>query len=524
MARGWLSRSEFGAGACLLSLAACGPEVTTSPEEPPSAGTTSGGRTSGASDAGAGGATDSGGQLQGGGEPLPVPGFTLLVAPPISESELQARAKPELDGVDEPTLVRAVGCRVSLTSADGSVLAGSVSYEWERPLAQRGFSWSTAFRWTAELGMSAGFLPGSDTNEALTLSADGGTVFGRGSDDTNQPRKVYRWSEEDGLEELSDPPYVFDYVDSVSADGRFALVRARNGDAPQTEALRWERGEGWASLGISEWPSLLQMSSDGATVRLTDTSVWSERDGVYDLASSCRLTELSQSGAAIGSCDADGGPFHLSLDRTLTAIDVADVFLSASRISADGSVVLLTASAPGDGFGLYPSYYRWTAATGPEHITELDDDSMTGALTLLSLSEDGRVLTANYEDEPSEAWFPVSWSAQDGRRDLEPAGGYEHSVAVAQSADGALVAGFSFNGSYYGEPGGEGVRPQKSSGHVVLWDQSGPRDLSEELAGVDADLSVLEESSPLFVANTADAIVIVGNGAQQAWVARLAPR
>lgn len=466
----------------------------------------------GADRAGAGGgAINFGGQLQGAGDPTAVPGFVLLAPPALSQEVLDAHAMPELDGVDEATLVRS-SCRVSLTSADGSVLAGGIRYESLRPTSQRRSHWSAAFLWTADKGMRSGFIPGTHENEVSSLSADGSTVFGRGTDDPNQGFSMYRWSEQDSLVNLANPPYVLDYIHSTSADGKFALTRARNGDAVQTEALRWERGGGWESLGLSEWPSILRMSDDGSIVGLTNNSVWSEQ-GVYELPSPCHITELGPSGAATGACYPDGS-FYLSKDGTFTAIQLPELYLSAKLISADGAVVLLS----GD-----EDYYRWTTAAGPERIIELDDGGYDTSITLLGLSQDGQVLTANYENEVAAAWFPVRWSPQDGRQDLGPPSGYEHSVAVAHSADGSLVLGFAFNGSLYGEPGAEGVRPTKTSGHVVFWDESGPRDLAQELTGVEADLSVLEESTPLFIGRTADAIVIVGNG-RQPWVARLPPR
>jgi len=242
------------------------------------------------------------------------------------------------------------GCcsTASGVSADGSVVVG-----WARNAAGQ----ERAFRWTAFGGMQdLGTLPGGDGSLALGVSANGAVVVGGTYyyDDSEGYVVVYerafRWTENDGMQDLGTLGGGASGALGVSADGAVVVGWARNA-AGQVRAFRWTVGGGMEDLNIT-YASLLtdgselwaasDISPDGryivgygynaATGRdeafLLDTQGCASENGDVDANGCVDDADLLAVLFAFGSTGSDLGRVDVNCDGTVDDADLLQVLFN----------------------------------------------------------------------------------------------------------------------------------------------------------------------------------------------------
>jgi len=157
------------------------------------------------------------------------------------------------------------GSWASGVSADGSVVVGGAANV-------RGYP--RAFRWTAQTGMQdLGTLPGGYWSLAYGVSADGAVVVGYAVDASDYER-AFRWTAQTGMQDLGTlPGYDHSWALGVSADGAVVVGAAWNAmydtaGGYDYRAFRWTAEDGMQNLGTLGGPESLAsgVSADGAVV------------------------------------------------------------------------------------------------------------------------------------------------------------------------------------------------------------------------------------------------------------------
>lgn len=313
-----------------------------------------------------------------------------------------------------------------------------------------------------------GDLPGGAYRSvARAVSADGSVVVGA-SRVTDFGDFAFRWTAESGIVALTDATggHFDSLIDAygISADGSVIAGVGRAGT--NTEGFRWTAASGYVGLG--DLPGgvfhsqAFGISSDGSTV----------------VGSSYR-----------------GGPGGVPQERAFrwnsgTMTDLgsvpANTYSAATKVSADGSVVIGTTETRG---------FRWTSATG---MVEFAAAAGFTNPRLFGISGDGSVIVGNVQTANGSEAF--RWTAAGGYVGLgDLAGGTFGSAAIAISADGSVITG---------------------SGRIVsgeagfIWDaEHGMRDLRELLVndfGLGDSLTGWKLTNPQ--ALSADGTVVVGYG------------
>ncbi|MCS6920185.1 MAG: hypothetical protein NZM28_10470 [Fimbriimonadales bacterium] len=142
-------------------------------------------------------------------------------------------------------------------SADGSVIVGKLG--------------NRAFRWTAQTG--AQILPTDDPNpysaEALAVSADGAVVVGYLSALDNTRSRLFRWTEQSGVEYLQDwgtQTFLLPETVSASADGQTVVGAAYDTNQQVYRSFRWTAQTGFQYIGELDNHIAHGVSGDGATI------------------------------------------------------------------------------------------------------------------------------------------------------------------------------------------------------------------------------------------------------------------
>ena len=226
-------------------------------------------------------------------------------------------------------------------SADGSVVVGESG---------------RAFRWQNGVMQDLGTLPGGDGSVAWGVSANGAVVVGGTYyyDDSEGYVVVYerafRWTENDGMQDLGTLGGGASGALGVSADGAVVVGWARNA-AGQVRAFRWTVGGGMEDLNIT-YASLLtdgselwaasDISPDGryivgygynaATGRdeafLLDTQGCASENGDVDANGCVDDADLLAVLFAFGSTGSDLGRVDVNCDGTVVDADLLQVLFN----------------------------------------------------------------------------------------------------------------------------------------------------------------------------------------------------
>jgi uncharacterized membrane protein len=127
---------------------------------------------------------------------------------------------------------------ISALSADGSILAGTIVYDYFRD----------AVIWKDGELINLGNLSAEKRFAyAYSMSADGSVVAGKSQSDIDY--LAYRWTVDTGIQSIGDLPGGIEYSEaaSVSADGR--VIAGRGNSDRGNEAFRWTEEGGMVALG-----------------------------------------------------------------------------------------------------------------------------------------------------------------------------------------------------------------------------------------------------------------------------------
>jgi probable HAF family extracellular repeat protein len=215
-------------------------------------------------------------------------------------------------------------------SADGAVVVGYADNDAGR--------WR-AFRWTAEDGMQDLGTLGGDRSYAYGVSADGAVVVGW-ADNTAGQHRAFRWTASGGMQDLGTLGGRESRAYGVSADGTVVVGSARNA-TDVSRAFRWTVGGGIEDLNTT-YASLLTngsrlawasaISPDGRYIVGGGYNAATGREEAYLLDTGPRCT------AHNGDVDANGCVDDADLLAVLFAFGNTGSNLGRVDVNCDGVV------------------------------------------------------------------------------------------------------------------------------------------------------------------------------------------
>lgn len=315
----------------------------------------------------------------------------------------------------------------STISADGSTVLGTGSDA----------SGYHRFLWTQVGGMTAFSIPPAAPFTALTaraLSGDGSVFVGVGN--TASGFEAHRWSPTDGVTPLGDLPggEYNSLAVAVSLDGSFVVGRSgiepshifRFGpDAYKYEPFIWTAGGGMVGLG--------GFTGEPVGGEAADVSA----DGSVVVGRSTIITSPGEPWES----------YRLSAFRWTQTTGMTDLgFETAAAVSADGSTVVGYSQ---DDLGIYDAF-RWTEESGRVFLG--DYSSISSMSQAHDVTADGSVIVGvSWETGPP---IPVIWDEVHGSRYLHDVlsnqygldlTGWSLEGAVGISDDGMTIAGTGIN-------------------------------------------------------------------------------
>lgn len=301
-----------------------------------------------------------------------------------------------------------------------------------------------------------GVLPGAYQSEATGVSADGRVVVG--TSNIGSPR-AFRWTREDGMQDLGDLGGALSFGTAISADGR-TLVGYTSDAQGRLFGFRWRDG---------------QMTSLGALTSV----LWSEAYGVSANGSVI-------SGHAWGFSNFTAVRWDNGVIRNLGTLSGA-IASRAWGVSGDGRVVVGAAFFPSQGFPEARAV-RWVNTT----IQQLAAIPGYRRSWAFAASSDGSVVVGYaYPDDGVSPSISIRWvDGQAQNLGWLPMSGADGSIAYGVSGDGAIVVG-------------------SSDGRAYRWTQAtGMQNLNTVYASLLADGSRLESANAV----SPDGRFIVGRG------------
>ncbi len=298
-------------------------------------------------------------------------------------------------------------------SADGGIAVG---YNFDQTSGV-----NQAVRWSRAAGtQSLGAAPGvSGSSSAYGASADGSTVVGLISDDTNL--RGFTWTPAAGMSALAlDAGEQANIAYATNDDGS-VIVGFTAGSSFGGEAFRWTQAGGKVRLGVPAGfhsTSAVAVSGDGAAV----------------------------AGSALNEDTFVSRAFRWTAGGGLATLDLPAGYLStaAKGISRDGSTVVGSASDA----NARSQAFRWTQAGGVQLLGTLSDG--VGSLAK-AVSGDGSVVVGENLGRTGTIYArrAVRWTAARGMESIESLlqsagislGGFRLLTATGVSADGTVITG-----------------------------------------------------------------------------------
>ena len=337
-------------------------------------------------------------------------------------------------------------------------------------LAVIGMSWMPCGHRSArgDVFRPMGFLSGSNTSRAESVTPDGKIVVGVSGIDSGTINRAFRWSSASGFTSLEPlDAQLTTSVSGVSADGSVIVgqVQTANG----IEAYRWTEATGKVGLGNLSPGTLhsfaLAVSDDGQTV-IGSGSI--ESEGIRT-SMAYRWTERT-------------GMVALGFLPGRVAQSVA------YDTTPDGSKIVGFGTMSEEGQFENEAFY-WTQATGMVGLGDLPGGRFNSIAH--GISDDGNVIVGR-------GWSvigtePFIWSVLEGMQSLGSISNADPSgIAYAVSADGSAVVG-------------------TSGGEAFYWNEkNGIRSISRWLTILGADMTGWELLSARGI--SADGNTVVGYG------------
>lgn len=304
-------------------------------------------------------------------------------------------------------------------SADGSIVVG----------VEEG----TVFRWT-EAG-STEYLSGSNWNNtfAAAVSADGTTILSTVNDGTGVFSAALftdaaGWTNIGGLQAA--PPSGGDGLStgySISGDGSVAVGLAWVGGGWDAEAFIWNEADGMTGLGrpVDANSRANDISADGSVI-----VGWYEHE-----VNRCRR------------------PARWTPDGTVDVFLGTEICGEAMAVSVDGSVIVGTATVPGND---YATAFRYTDAGGWEDLGKLIPHPFHSAIAA-GIAENGMIVGLS-GDSAAQNWTGFVWTEEDGMTSMSDFltdlgvtnhDGWWLGEARDISADGTTIVGTAIDPGFY---------------------------------------------------------------------------
>lgn len=387
-------------------------------------------------------------------------------------------------------------------SEDGEMLCGYMG----------GDDYEQAFTWTPNGGtVGLGWLADEENSHATAVAADGGTVAGYSGD------KAFVWAESEGLKALADLPNERSTVSvatAVSGDGALVAGFSLKGNGYGEGAFYGVIWSGTTRAVVTELPL------DGSLETYTGAYITRLREdfdfggGVTSWTDSVYVPSTWNTPGTITTTRSDGTtsvqpniasvppyPYTVtgSTTETITGLEagvhVTRTFyndlitwdvpygMRVYGMSQDGTVVV---GACGKG----PEAFIWSAEFGLEMLGFLPGDTISQAL---AISADGSTVTG-YSFDESNRWFTWSRPATDPITGITTGGMTDLTQGSGNAATqaGAFTAGRSGNYSdddnslsvVRSQPDGEGVITQYDIGQDLNADKGLPETTPNEARAI----------------------------------------
>ena len=309
-----------------------------------------------------------------------------------------------------------------------------------------GIDGEDVFQWSAASGRTnVGALPSTISSglraapiRATAISDNGSTIIGYLGEDPFKPVGGFMWSAEAGVVVM--PPLAGSSFSAIpkalSSDGSVIVGNEYVPYFPypwglpappvqRSKAFRWTAPTGTVGIDGVEYAN--SVSDDGSVV-VGSGPIDEEIVGVGHIEEewpSSQAVRWTQSTGAIGLGLMPNSDLPLS---------------SASFVSADGATIVGTGSGPHG-----PRMFRWTEATGMQHLDTVGDDQ-----TPRAISDDANVIVGYMRTWPHDSPGPTAmdqfiWTPDAGLRKLRDAFPPLNSIPVywmyEVSADGRKIFG-----------------------------------------------------------------------------------
>jgi uncharacterized membrane protein len=389
-----------------------------------------------------------------------------------------------------------VDVTVDFVSDDGTTAVGTSDAIFDDEQGPSSYM-PAVFHFTKESGtvaIESGAAPDGTIESPPLVAAmtPSGSVIVGGTDHGRETARAYRWTEAEGMLDLSPAGAVRSVASLVSDDGNVVVGHFDEpiveGEPALEQAFVWTPATGAVPLGAL--PGDLgaipySLSADGSVIAGLSLTVegenevtravlfrWTEASGMsaVETLPGCEHFEVSRSSATFiaGVCresaeSLDGQSFVWTDEMGLVALGNPPGTDSSTpfAVSLDGSIAVGTASLDRVGAGVF----RWVRGAASEALTYPGAES-TGIVYRRTMSDDGQIVIGQASNEGT---IPLSfrWTRDTGATLLEPLPGASDAFVSGVSGDGLTIVGWS-------NLAGETV-------HVV-WPSARPTPLTDVLA------------------------------------------
>lgn len=254
---------------------------------------------------------------------------------------------------------------------------------------------------------------GTFETSASAVSADGSVVVGRTLASTLEGDRAFRWTADDGFEQLTDTR---SFANAVSADG--TVIVGSIGIHGSTRAFRWTEAGGLMEVDLLDGG----ISADAYGVSHDGAVIVGRSLGEGNLATAVRW---SADGAAESLGMLEGG------NRS-----------TAYGVSGDGLVIVGESSSGTS--GPWQEAFRWTEATGMVELGKLNNSDQSQAR---AASFDGSVIVGWARDGETQQQTAMRWTEETGMESLGILNDGTMSIAYDVSDDGLVIVGSAADGA-----------------------------------------------------------------------------
>lgn len=259
------------------------------------------------------------------------------------------------------------------------------------------------------------------SSNANSVSADGTVVVGTAWN-ANDELRAFRWTKDQGMQDLGALGGGFSTASAVSANGKvvIGITATSNGDM---RGYRWTVEEKMQDLGTTPnytaWSSTQGISADG-TVIIGDVGDTNGLRRAYRWTAVEGITELST---------------------------VSEKYSEARAISSDGSIIVGVSQQTSED---EQRAYRWTKDSGVQYLDTLPGNTAWSAATTISANGEyaaGTLILWSSNTTFDE--YPCRWSTDGSVQKLQQLPNMSRWYLNGSSADGSVIIGTTIEGDQH---------------------------------------------------------------------------